>query len=116
MILEVQGPVYLGCLSICKSELGLGRDVQVGDKVLHRFDGLGKTLDCMPAAHGSGTSIVQDRIGRIVLFERFWRHKFATGKGGYCLAGEMPVGHAVCETECFRYPTPGCGLHVSLGS
>ena len=51
---EVQGPVYLGCLSICKSELGLGRDVRVGDEVFHEFDGLGKTLDCMPAAHGSG--------------------------------------------------------------
>ena len=33
MIPEVQGPVYLGCLSICKSELGLGRDVRVGDEV-----------------------------------------------------------------------------------
>ena len=48
----MQGPVYLGCLSICKSELGLGRDVRVGDEVLHKFDGLGKALDCTPAAHG----------------------------------------------------------------
>ena len=29
------------------------------------------------------------------------------GKGGYCLTGEMPVGHAVSGTECFHYPTPG---------
>ena len=61
MIPEVQGPVYLGCLSICNSELVLGRDVLIGDEVFHGFDGLGKTLDCMPAAHGSGTSVVQDR-------------------------------------------------------
>ena len=30
------------------------------------FDGLRKTLDCMPAAHGSGTAVVQDCVGRVV--------------------------------------------------
>ena len=53
--------------SVCKSELGLGRDVLIGDDVLHWFDGLSKTLDCVPAAHRSGTSIVQNRLGRVVL-------------------------------------------------
>ena len=57
MIPEAQGPVYLGCLSIRKTGLGLGRDVRVGDEVFHGFDGLGKTLDCTPAADGSGTSL-----------------------------------------------------------
>ena len=41
---ETQGPIYLSCLSIGKSELGLGRDVLVGDEVYHGFDGLSKTL------------------------------------------------------------------------
>ena len=36
--------------SLCKSELGLGRDVLIGDEVLCGFGGLSKTLDCMPAA------------------------------------------------------------------
>ena len=67
VISEMQGPIYLGCFSVCKSELGLGRDVLIGDEVLHGFDGLSKTLDCMPAAHGSGTSVVQNRIGDIAL-------------------------------------------------
>ena len=66
VISEMQGPIYLSCLSIGKSELGLGRDVLVADKVLHGFGGLSKTLDCMPAAHGSGTTVVQDRIGRLM--------------------------------------------------
>ena len=61
VISKLQGPIYPGGLSICKSELGLGRDVLIGDYVLHWFDGLSRTLDCMPAA-----SVVQDRIGRIV--------------------------------------------------
>ena len=39
MIPGVQGPVYLDRLSICKSELGPGRDVRVGDEVFHGFDG-----------------------------------------------------------------------------
>ena len=30
--------------------IGLGLDVLIGDDVLHWFDCLGKTLDCMPAA------------------------------------------------------------------
>ena len=67
-ISKMQGPIYPGGLSVCKSELGLGRDVLIGDDVLHWFDGLSKKLDCMPAAHRSGTSIVQNRIGRVVLF------------------------------------------------
>ena len=60
MISEMQGPIYLGCFSVCKSELGLDRDVLIGEEVLHGFDGPSKELDCMPAAHGSGTSIVQN--------------------------------------------------------
>ena len=84
MIPEAQGPVYLGCLSICKSELGLGRDVLIGDEVFHGFDGLSKTLDCMPAAHGSGTSIVQDRIGRIVLWVDDRRHQLCCQKALAC--------------------------------
>ena len=55
VISEMQGPIYLGCFSVCKSELRLGRDVLIGDEVLLGFDGLSKTLDCMPAAHGSGS-------------------------------------------------------------
>ena len=56
----------LACdLVTLRCELGLGRDVLIGDDVLHGLDGLSKTLDCMPAAHGSGTSIVQNRIGRV---------------------------------------------------
>ena len=47
VISEMQGPIYLGCFSVCKSELGLGRDVLIGDEVFHGFDGLSKTL---PAA------------------------------------------------------------------
>ena len=75
MISKMQGPIYPGGLSICKSELGLGRDVLTGDDVLHWFDCLSKTLDCMPAAHGSGTSVVQDRIGWIVLRVDDRRHQ-----------------------------------------
>ena len=59
VISKMQGPIYPGGLSVCKNELGLGRDVLVGDDVLHWFDCLGKTLDCMPAAHRSGTSVVK---------------------------------------------------------
>ena len=51
----MQCPINPGGLSVCKSELGLGRDVLIGDDVLHGFDSLSKTLDCVPAAHGSGT-------------------------------------------------------------
>ena len=47
MISKMQGPVYPGGLSVCKSELGLGRDVLIGDDALHWFDGLSKTLDCI---------------------------------------------------------------------
>ena len=57
VILEEQGPVHVGCLSIGKNELGLGRQALVLDWVLHEFDGLCKILDCVPAAHGSGTTI-----------------------------------------------------------
>ena len=80
VISKMQGPIYPGGLSVCKSELGLGRDVLIGDDVLHGFDGLSKTLDCMPAAHGSGTSVVQDRIGRIVLRDDR-RHQLLLPKG-----------------------------------
>ena len=45
------------------------------------FDGLGKTLDCMPAAHGSGTSVVQGCIGRIVLWVDDRRHQLCCQKG-----------------------------------
>ena len=37
MISKMQGPIYPGGLSICKSER-LGRDVLIGDDVLHWFD------------------------------------------------------------------------------
>ena len=63
LIFETQGSIDLSCLSLGKCELGLGRDVLVGDEVFHGFDGLSKTLDCMPAAPWMGTSVVQDRIG-----------------------------------------------------
>ena len=43
---KIQGPIYPGGLSVCKSELGLGRDALIGHDVLHGFDGLSKTLDC----------------------------------------------------------------------
>ena len=33
VISETQGPIYLSCFSIGKSELGPGRDVLVGDEV-----------------------------------------------------------------------------------
>ena len=84
MMPEAQGPVYLGCLSICKSELGLGWDVLIGDEVFHGCDGLSKMLDCMPAAHGSGTSIVQDRIGRIALWVDDRRHQLCCQKALIC--------------------------------
>ena len=42
VIFDAQGPVDLGSLSVGKSELGLGRDVLVGDEVFHGFDGLSK--------------------------------------------------------------------------
>ena len=80
MISEMQGPIYLGCFPVCKSELGLGRDVLMGDAVLYGFDGLSKTLDCMPAVHGSGISVVQDRIGRIVLRVDDRRHQLCCQK------------------------------------
>ena len=57
MIPRMQGPIYPGGLSVCKSELGLGRNVR------------------MPAAHRSGTSIVQNRIGRVVLRVDDRRHQ-----------------------------------------
>ena len=46
VIFETQGPTNLSC------ELGLGRNVLVGD---HGFDGLSKTLDCIrcPGSHRS---------------------------------------------------------------
>ena len=66
VISEMQGPIYLACLSTGRSELGLSRDVLVGDEVLHGFDGLSKTLDCTPAAHGSGTTVVRDCIDWIL--------------------------------------------------
>ena len=84
MISKMQGPIYPGGLSVCKSDLGLGRDVLIGDDVLHGFDGLSKTLDCMPAAHGSGTSVVQDRIGRIVLRFDDRRHQLCCQKAVIC--------------------------------
>ena len=49
------------------NELGVGRNVLVGDEVLHCFDGLCTTLHCMPAAHGSGKSVVQGLTGAVSL-------------------------------------------------
>ena len=89
MILKMQGPIYPGGLSDCKSELGLGRDVLIGDDVLHWFDCLGKTLDCMPAAHRSGTSIVQNRIGRDVLRVDDRRHQLCCQKAVICCYGQI---------------------------
>ena len=89
VISEMQGPIYLGCFSACKSELGLGRDVLIGDEALHGFDGLSKTLDCMPAAHGSGTCVVQDRIGRIVLRVDDRRHQLCCQKAVICCYGQI---------------------------
>ena len=60
-----------------KCELGLGRNALVGDEVFHG-------LDCVPAAHGSGTSVVQDRIGRIVLRVDDWRHQLCCQKALLC--------------------------------
>ena len=51
MISEMQGPIFLDCFSVCQSELGLGRDVLIGDEVLHGFDGLSKTLEPMDLVH-----------------------------------------------------------------
>ena len=45
MISKMQGPIYLSCLFLGKSQLGLGRDVLVGDE-LHEFDGLSKAASC----------------------------------------------------------------------
>ena len=89
VISKMQGPIYPGGLSVCKSELGLGRDVLMGDDVLHWFDGLSKTLGCMPAAHGSGTSVVQDRIGRIVLRVDDRRHQLCCQKAVICCDGQI---------------------------
>ena len=89
VISKMQGPIYPGGLSVCKNELGLGRDVLIGDDVLHGFDGLSKTLDCMPAAHGSGTSVVQDRIGRIVLRVDDRRHQLCCQKAVICCDGQI---------------------------
>ena len=88
-ISKMQGPIYPGGLSVCKSELGLGRDVLIGDDVLHWFDCLGKTLDCMPAAHRSGTSIVQNRIGRVVLRVDDRRHQLCCQKAVICCYGQI---------------------------
>ena len=87
-ISKMQGPIY-GGLSVCKSELGLGRDVLIGDDVLHWFDGLSKTLDCMPAAHRSGTSIVQNRIGRVVLRVDDRRHQLCCQEAMICCDGQI---------------------------
>ena len=46
-----QDDLYKIPSDLCKCELGLGWDVLVGDEVVHGFDGLSKTLDCVPAAH-----------------------------------------------------------------
>ena len=89
VISKMQGPIYPGGLSVCKSELGLGRGVLIGDDVLHGFDGLSKTLDCMPAAHGSGTSVVQDCIGRIVLRVDDRRHQLCCQKAVICCADKL---------------------------
>ena len=81
VISETQGPIYLGCFSVCKSELGLGRDALIGDEVLHGFDG--------PAAHGSGTSVVQDRTGRIVLRVDDRHHQLCCQKAVICCYGQI---------------------------
>ena len=89
VISETQGPIYLGRFSVCKSELGLGRDVLIGDEVLHGFDGLSKTLDCMQAAHGCGTSVVRDRIGWIVLRVDDRRHQLCCQKAVICCSDKL---------------------------
>ena len=89
VISKTQGPIYPDSLSVCKSELGLGRDVLVGDDVLHWFDCLGKTPDCMLAAHRSGTSVVQNRIGRVVLRVDDRRHQLCCQKAVICCDGQI---------------------------
>ena len=89
VISKMQGPIYSGGLSVCKSELGLGRDVLIGDDVLHWFDCLGKTLHCMPAAHRSGTSTVQNRIGRVVLRVDDRRRQLCCQKAVICCYGQI---------------------------
>ena len=69
--------------------LGLGRNALVGSEVPRGFDGLSKTLDCMPAAHGSGTSVVQDRIGRVALRVDDWRHQLCCQKALLCCDGQI---------------------------
>ena len=64
VIFETQGPIGLSCLSIGKCELGLGRNVLAGDE----------------HAHGSGTSVVQTRIGRIALWVDDRRHQLCCQK------------------------------------
>ena len=76
VVFGMQGPICLGCLSVRKSELGR-RDVLIGNDVLHGLDGPGKTLDCMPAAHGSGTR-VDDR-----------RHQLCCQKAVICCDGQI---------------------------
>ena len=82
VIFEMQGPINLSCLSIGKCELGLGRNVLF-------FDGLSKTLDCVPAAHGSGTSVVQDHIGQIVLRADDGRRQLCRQKALLCCDGQI---------------------------
>ena len=79
MIFEVD----LSRLSIGKCELGLGCDVLVGDEVLPSS----KTLDCIAAAHGSGTPVVQDRICVFVLRVDDRRHQFCCQK--LCCDGQI---------------------------
>ena len=61
----------------------------IGDDVLHWFDCLSKTLDCMPAAHGSGASVAQDRIGRIVLRVDDRRRQLCCQKAVICCDGQI---------------------------
>ena len=49
------------------------------------FDGLSKTLDCVPAAHGSGTPVVQDRIGWMA---DDGRHQLCRQKALICWGGQ----------------------------
>ena len=109
VISKTQGPIYPGGLPVCKNELGLGRDVLIGDDVLHWFDGLSKTLDCMPAAHRSGTSIVQNRIGRVVLRVDDRRHQLCCQKAVICCDGRL-CSETVSDWTSFSWMAffPGC--------
>ena len=57
----------------------------------------------MPAAHRSGTSIVQNRIGRVALRVDDRRHQLCCQKAVICCDGQIVIGSA--SRGCFF---PGC--------